>query len=368
MTAPGAPAALVDEEGSPVLVVGPRSVHVRRFVQGMLAAGQPIVWATDDAEAFASHPLLRDRVQVDFAVRRLGTPARLRELIRRWKPRVVHAHQANSVSWHAARACRNESVPLVVTIWGSDVLVTPHRGVLERRMVQSALRGAALWTADAAEALRAAREVAGLERPSVLIPFGVDQIPDDLDAVFASKQDLVLSCRLHKPLYRIDAIVAAFSSIAAAHPGWQLEVAAAGPATEQLKALALRGPAGAAIRFSGMLDAATLARSYANSRVFVSFPSSDGTSVSLLEAMAHGCVPVVSDLPANREWIVDGLNGMVVGSAGALADAIERAMELSATDRWRSQLAPANHRLVASKARFADNIRSFLDQYRRLGR
>lgn len=39
--------------------------------------------------------------------------------------------------------------------------------------------------------------------------------------------------------------------------------------------------------------------------VFISIPSSDSTSVSLLEAMCCGLFPIVSDLPANREWIHD---------------------------------------------------------------
>src|SRR5436190_4621945 len=36
------------------------------------------------------------------------------------------------------------------------------------------------------------------------------------------------------------------------------------------------------------------------SALFVSVPSSDGTSSSLLEALAAGCLPVLSDIPANR--------------------------------------------------------------------
>jgi len=47
-------------------------------------------------------------------------------------------------------------------------------------------------------------------------------------------------------------------------------------------------------------------------------------SVSLLEAMACGAVPIVSDLPANREVITNGKNGYIVPvhDEDALAEAI----------------------------------------------
>jgi glycosyltransferase involved in cell wall biosynthesis len=49
----------------------------------------------------------------------------------------------------------------------------------------------------------------------------------------------------------------------------------------------------------------------------VSIPNTDGTSISLLEAMAYACIPFVSNLPANKEWVKDGENGFVV-DAGEL--------------------------------------------------
>lgn len=55
-----------------------------------------------------------------------------------------------------------------------------------------------------------------------------------------------------------------------------------------------------------------LAYYYRNSHIYVSLSRSDSTSVSLLEAMASGCFPIVSDIPANREWIEDGVNGFLI--------------------------------------------------------
>ena len=50
---------------------------------------------------------------------------------------------------------------------------------------------------------------------------------------------------------------------------------------------------------------------------YVSCAQSDGTSVSLLEAMATGLPAVATDIPSNREWVVDGQNGWLATDASA---------------------------------------------------
>ena len=46
--------------------------------------------------------------------------------------------------------------------------------------------------------------------------------------------------------------------------------------------------------------------------IYVSTSLDDGTSVSLLEAMGTGTFPIVTDIPSNKEWISDGVNGFLV--------------------------------------------------------
>lgn len=355
-------------EQSPVLVVGTASVHVRRFVAGLCAAGQPVVLLTEGSAPLVEHPLVLQQQPVDFRVRSVGTAACVRRAIARWRPRVVHAHQANSVAWHAARGAARCGVPLVVTLWGSDVLLLPQRSPLHRWMVRSTLRAAALWTADSAHVLARAAAVAGVERPNALVVMGIDALPANLQSVWIVKQPRILSCRLHKPLYRVDAVIDAFAAIAPRHPGWTLEVAACGSETAALRAQAQGSAVAGRIEFTGFMAPDALLQSNRAASVYVSVPTSDGTSVSLLEALAQGCCPVVSDLPANREWIVDGSNGVVARGRDDLPAAIERAIALSATPRWRSETAPANLRLVRAKALFTENIGTFLAQYARLGR
>jgi glycosyltransferase involved in cell wall biosynthesis len=63
---------------------------------------------------------------------------------------------------------------------------------------------------------------------------------------------------------------------------------------------------------------------YAAADVYVSASEVDGTSVSLLEAMASRRAVVVSDIAGNREWVEPGRNGVLfpVGDAALLARAL----------------------------------------------
>lgn len=352
---------------APVLVVGTASVHVRRFVAGLCEAGQRVVLVTSTCEPLLQHERLQAQEAVDFSLRSLRTPSRIRAAVQRWQPAVVHVHQANSVAWHAARALRGTGVPMVLTLWGSDVLTLPQRGPLHRALVRHALRAASAWTADARTVLEAARGVAGPGHgpPQALrawIPLGIDEPSPEVAAELATvvREKRLLSCRLHKPLYRIDAIVRAFAEVAPECPGWVLEVAASGEQTEALKRQADALGLGPRVVFSGMLDAPTLARAYRRSAVFVSVPESDGTSVSLLEAMGAGCLPVLSDLPANREWVREGENGLLVAGPAALAEALRRAIAWFESGAWAEQGAAANAKLIAEHATLCANVRQFL--------
>lgn len=51
--------------------------------------------------------------------------------------------------------------------------------------------------------------------------------------------------------------------------------------------------------------------------IYVSNSFSDGTSASLLEAMACSLTPVVTEIDGNKEWVKDGVNGLLVPVANS---------------------------------------------------
>lgn len=352
-----------------IVIIGSASIHTWRFIAGITPYVEEIFVATtgDIPQRYCPTNLVEVK-RLDFRLCAWQTVSRLRRWINALSPQLVHIHQANSIAWHATRALRNKAIPTVLTAWGSDVLLLPDKHRLMKYIVRHNLQAVHAITSDSyAMAARIRQLVAPSPCRIKLLNYGIDVLPKLTGVAAKAKQ--VLSCRLHKPLYRIDAILRAWQVIehSARFPGWELTVAANGVETEELKRLAQRLSL-KAVHFVGFLSPDALAQWYAKSRVFISIPLSDATSISLLEAMSHGCLPILSNLPANAEWVIDGLNGVIVEDVLRLADDLARGMILASDDAKLQNIALINRELVADKALYQKNMGEFAALYRELNK
>jgi glycosyltransferase involved in cell wall biosynthesis len=161
-----------------------------------------------------------------------------------------------------------------------------------------------------------------------------------------SRAPVVISTRAHEPLYNIGEIIDAYCRATRRHAAARLVVAYRGSLTEQLQRRAADAPG--RVEFMGFLDRARFREALADAEVFVSIPTSDATSVALLQAMAAGCFPIVSDLPSQRELIDDGINGFRVPPhrPDLLAERIAQALD---DDALRRRAAEINRRIVEER-------------------
>lgn len=349
-----------------LLVVGSASVHTWRYLAGIAPYVREVYLASNREAPDLYRPAnLAGYKKIDFRLSSLVATSRLRGWMKAIRPNLIHVHQANSVAWHTSRASRGLGIPLVLTAWGSDILLLPQSNALLGRMVRTNLQTADMITSDSLYMAARIRELAGDGVKIELLNYGMDALPMVPD--MAAKQKRVLSCRLHKPLYRIDAIVRAWAAIeqGGRFPDWRLTVAASGDQTPELKRLAEELGL-SRIEFAGFVPGHELAELYRTSRVFVSVPRSDATSISLLEAMGHGCLPVLSNLPANGEWIIDGLNGRIAEDISRLSESLEAAIVEASDDQRLSFISGINRQLVAQKALHVDNMRRFAELYTRV--
>jgi glycosyltransferase involved in cell wall biosynthesis len=88
-------------------------------------------------------------------------------------------------------------------------------------------------------------------------------------------------------------------------------------------------------------------------------------SVSVLEALAHGCIPLLSDLPANRELVLPGADGALNGWV-AQGAALPTTTDLRPLLDHAQSIAERNHAWVATQAMFGPCVTQFLDRLREL--
>ena len=77
--------------------------------------------------------------------------------------------------------------------------------------------------------------------------------------------------------------------------------------------------------------------------------------------MRYGCIPVISDLPANREWGEDGKNGIIIGRTEPLSKAIKRGIEMDA-----QKVQQYNRDLINQRATKSANAALFKGIYSRI--
>lgn len=333
-------------------------IHTRRWADWFHARGHAVELISlepDHGFAYPCH-LLGSSVPFRFLRYPLATPA-VRRLLARFAPDLVNAHFVPNYGLIGTLAGWR---PLVVSAWGSDVLVSGVASPFHAARARFVLARADRITTDAAMLTRAVIALGGAPERVLTVPMGVE--PERYRAARAVPPGaeppgaplLVVSTRKLEPVYNVAQLIDAIPALLAASPGTRIEVAGDGPERAMLAARADAAAPGGVV-FHGMVPHAAMARLLGRAAIYVSTSRSDSTSVSLLEAMAAGAFPVVTDIEANREWIEDGVNGRLVplDDPAALAAAIAGA--LAAPD-LRARAAAENARRIDERATWNRNM------------
>lgn len=305
------------------------SVHTRRWVAAVAdRGGAAVVITRQPGEVPGAQEVIciapgADKLSWFKALPEVRRVAR--EVASRFQPTLVHGHYVTSYGLWAA-AC-GLTCPKVLTAWGSDILVTPRESRLMRLVVAWSLRRADLITADSMDMID---EIARYhpQAPCHQILWGADT---DLFTPVAPERRApgfdVVSLRSWEPNYNIDVIVDAFADFVQQRPQADARLHLLGGGSlqdaleQQVKQLGLVD----VVRFHGRVNDRAMVEAIQRSSVSVSVPTSDATSVSVLESMACGLPIVASDLPANRQW-VDEQGGCIVPvrDAQALSHALQQ--------------------------------------------
>lgn len=293
----------------------------------------------------------------------------LRAVIRRIEPDLV---QAGPLQRSAFLVALSGYRPLVSTSWGYDLIKDAHRNILWRWVTRFTLKRSAVMVGDCDTIRHLAVSFGMPDERIVTFPWGVDldhfspagedtplvrKVPNGTSPSF-----ILISTRGWEPVYGVDVIARAFVIAARQRPELRLVMLGNGSQAANLHQIFTQGGVQEQVLFPGQVNQADLPRYYRSADLYISASHSDGTSISLLEALACGCPAMVSDIPGNREWIAPGVQGWLFpdGDATALAKAILRAVDKRVALQEMRRLA---RRLAEQRADWKQNFPHLLHAY-----
>lgn len=340
-----------------------RQVHLRRWASYFVGAGYNVI--AFSLEPVGDFPVPLHTTSIPSLVPRafrypLATNA-VRALVRQFRPDIVNAHFVPNYGLIARLIA---SRPWVLSTWGSDVMVNAARTPFHMWRARLVLSEASAITSDA-NVMTAKIAQFGVPRERILtVPFGVDTDMFYPATPLPAGGPRIVSNRKLESVYGISTIIDAFSGVREALPDASLTVAGDGLQRHRLARRAAVSVGGPAITFVGGVDHARVPLLLREHQIYVSASHSDTTSVSLLEAMACGLFPVVSDIPANREWIRHRENGYLFPAGQPLKLAMAL-IESWQDEDLRGSAREKNIEIVKTRARWAENmaqVRSLFDR------
>jgi glycosyltransferase involved in cell wall biosynthesis len=306
----------------------------------------------------------------------------LKRVIREVKPDLIQAGPLQTVAFLVALAGFQ---PLVSMSWGYDLLHDANRNALWRWATKYTLRHSAVMVGDC-KTIRQKATAFGMPNERIItFPWGVDleRFKPSMDETHDDEQikgykakesqlryrlgwgddDFVLlSTRPWEPLYGVEILVRAFSKVARDLPQLRLLMLGDGSQAVIISDLFQEEGVMDRVHFAGQVSQADLPDYYRAADLYISASHSDGTSISLLEAMACGRPVLVSDIPGNREWVVPGEQGWWFrdGEIESLAEAISTAVD----ERQRlPEMGKAAYQLARQRGDWKTNFPVLLKAY-----
>lgn len=342
------------------------NAHDRRFLRAAVAQGhEPIVVELTEN---GMSPLPADLPLEHYA----ASAAALPSIAADKAVDVAHVGPIPTVGWRAAGSLPPE-LPLVLVSWGSDILRDCDDAAVRGRALQ-ALDRADVILVDCAAVRRRIRDWRpSMATPFVTFPWGIElsrYVAPEASTAAQLRAELkwtdrtvFISTRSWEPGYGIEVLLAAFALVAERDAEARLLLLGDGTLHARVGAEIGRLGLDERIRTPGRVAESRLPVWYSAADLYVSSSACDGTSVSLLEAMASGLPAIVHERFGNIEWIRPGQNGWLADCEDAAS--LAAAMSEAAHERrqWAG-MGRANRARVFADADWATNSLRLTDAYR----
>jgi glycosyltransferase involved in cell wall biosynthesis len=285
----------------------------------------------------------------------------LRRVIKSLKPDLIHAGPIQRSAFLVALLGFK---PLISASWGYDLLKDADRNQYWRWATRFTLKRSSIMVGDCDTIRQKAVELGMPDDKIVTFPWGInlnsfspgEYPPDDGD------QFTIISTRGWEPIYGVDVLVRAFVQAANQYPGLRLVLLGNGSQANYLRDIFTRGGVANQVVMPGSVKEGDLAKFFRMANLYVSASHVDGSSVSLMEALACGRPSLVSDIPGNREWVEPGVNGWWFKD-GDSYDLAEKILEAIEQPQKLVEMSKAASKIAKEKADWERNFPHLLYAY-----
>ncbi|MCH7505513.1 glycosyltransferase [PVC group bacterium] len=280
---------------------------------------------------------------------------------------IIHAHWIYPSGLIARILKRLTRVPFVLTSHGTDWRMG-HKNKIIKRLTYHIFRQAKLLTVVSEVMLKKLNEFGDLKHKSIFFPDGIDTHtfkPIFQETGAPEKKIKIISTRNFYPIYQVHLLLNMLPALLRAFPSIELTLIGSGPLQREYTDFIQKKNLKDHVRLLGPIQHSEMPRYLHQSNIYVSTSPYDGTSVSLLEAMACGCYPVVTKIPENSCWITHGLNGCLFDSNNP--ESLEKTLSLavSSKEQW-SSAKKTNWDIIQHKADWNNHITKLTSAYSEL--
>jgi glycosyltransferase involved in cell wall biosynthesis len=288
-----------------------------------------------------------------------------KHLVREIKPDLIHAGPIQTCAFIAVLS---GFYPILTISWGFDLMDDVHRNKWWEWVTRYTLKRSSFFTSDANITRDMAVQYGMDPEKTVVFPWGVD-LEHFRFQPFESEtsKTFTLFCnRSWETRYGVDVLARAFVKVAQQKDNVDLILLNGGSQGGKLRQILENGGVLDRVTFGGQISQTDLPRWYHMADLYISPSHVDGSSVSLMEALACGLPCLVSDIPANKEWVIENENGWLFrdGDVDQLAEKVLAAMDQR---EKLPEIGRASRRSAEMRADWKKNAETLLNVYRSLG-
>ena len=350
------------------------STHDHRFLKALLSGGHEVffVQLEGNARQVEDRPVPQNVQQVIWKGGRESFRWRnfpklildFRRLTREIRPDLIHAGPIQTCAFIAIISGFR---PVLTMSWGFDLMEDAHRNKWWEFATRYTLKRSTFFTSDAFITRDKAVSYGMNPEKTIVLPWGVDLEhfkPATLKGENIDKFTLFCN-RSWEIRYGVDVLARAFVKVAQQNENMELILLNGGSQGSHIRRILQSGGVLDRVTFGGQISQTDMPRWYHMADLYVSPSHVDGSSVSLMEALACGLPCLVSDIPANKEWVVENENGWLYrdGDSNHLAEKILAAM----SQRGKlPEIGKASRRSAEKRADWEKNTEALMKVYRNL--